>query len=179
MVSDEDGDLVICTADPRPVLAIEGEPRAFELVRGAARNTFRWSVDEEFGRVLRECAATTAMTEELQRAYRDMHQMGSAHSVEVWEDARLVAGICGVPMGGAFIVVSSFQETPELAEICLEALLERLREQRFVLLDCLRLSQSSSFGSKLVARACYMQMLQEATPLNREFTRQLPPKRES
>lgn len=90
------------------------------------------SVDRAFGEVIRECADPRRqhgwITPEIIAAYERLHQLGWAHSVEVWSsDGRLVGGLYGVAIGGLFAGESMFHKERDTSKVALVALVEMLR----------------------------------------------------
>jgi leucyl/phenylalanyl-tRNA--protein transferase len=75
----------------------------------------------------------------MQAAYGELHRLGHAHSVEAWRDGRLVGGLYGVTLGGAFFGESMFVRRDlggtDASKVCLVHLVDRLRERGFTLLD--------------------------------------------
>lgn len=139
--------------DPRAILPLEEDavhiPRS--LARTIRRSPFEISVDTCFEQVMRECAAPRRpgehdgawISEEMIKAYTDLHRQGFAHSIEAWagtaDARRLVGGIYGVAIGAAFFAESMFCR-PELggtdaSKVCLIELVRRLRGAGYMLLD--------------------------------------------
>ena len=91
--------------------------------------------------MIASCAETTPdrddswINPEIQRLYIALHAMGFAHSVEVWEDNRLMGGLYGVKIGGAFFGESMFSRAPNTSKIALAHLMARLNYCGFGLLD--------------------------------------------
>jgi leucyl/phenylalanyl-tRNA--protein transferase len=89
--------------------------------------------------------------------------MGHAHSVEAWQDGRLVGGLYGVSLGRVFFGESMFSKETDASKICLVHLVERLKERDFVLLDTQFTTEHlKRFGAVDVPRAQYEAMLAEA-----------------
>ena len=103
------------------------------LARIKRRAPFRFTIDQDFGAVIRACAKAkrageegTWITPEMIRAYCDLHERGHAHSVEAWEGDRLVGGVYGVDAGGAFSGESMFFLRPNASKLALLYLIEHL-----------------------------------------------------
>ncbi len=118
------------------------EPERYHLPRRAARGIrragFAITLDADFPAVLRGCAdrPSTWLSEEMQEAYQRLHDVGYAHSVEAWQDGRLVGGLYGVALGRAFFGESMFHIVPEASRACMAALNALLRLRGVTLLDC-------------------------------------------
>lgn len=104
------------------------------LARARRANRWRYSFDAAFDRVIERCAvaprageAGTWITSEMIRAYQRLHRAGFAHSVEVWDGARLVGGLYGVEVAGAFAGESMFHLEANASKLALLHLVDHLR----------------------------------------------------
>lgn len=103
---------------------------------------YRLSADCAFEQVIAACAEPRAyergtwITAELQAAFTRLHQMGHAHSVEVWQGEELRGGIYGLAVGAAFFGESMFSRSVDASKIALVALCRLLEDDGFGLLDC-------------------------------------------
>lgn len=131
--------------DPRAILPLDGLHVPKSLRRRLQQEPFELRFDTAFEEVMRACAEPrpereeTWIDERLIEAYVGLHDQDCAHSVEAWLDGRLVGGLYGVSLGGAFFGESMFSR-PEIggsdaSKICLVALVEALRAGGFELLD--------------------------------------------
>jgi leucyl/phenylalanyl-tRNA---protein transferase len=115
--------------DPRGVLPLDGLRISRSLRRSLAR--FEVRVDAAFAAVLDGCADPARdgrwITRSIRDAYTLLHQLGWAHSVETWQDGRLVGGLYGVAVGGLFAGESMFHRVPDASKVALAALVEILR----------------------------------------------------
>lgn len=121
--------------------------------------------DRDSGRIHRDHNGTW-ITAAMARAYIDLHRAGLAHSAEVWRGGRLVGGLYGVAMGGAFFGESMFSRQSDASKVALARLVARLQSWGFALIDC----QVSSphllrLGAETVPRAEFMARLQAALKL--------------
>jgi len=163
MADPDDGDLVSWYApDPRAVLPLGGLHVSRSLARTIRRRKFEVDVDREFETVMQMCAEsapgreTTWISEELIRAYTELHERGYAHSVECREDGKLVGGLYGVAIGGAFFGESMFSRSRDASKVALVHLVERLQAARFVLLDVqMNTPHLARLGVVVVPRATY------------------------
>jgi len=127
--------------DPRCVL-VPSTFKASRSLRKSARR-FQVSFDQHFSELIRACANTprgdqpgTWITEEMQRAYEQLHRLGLCHSVEVHSEGRLVGGLYGVSLGAAFFGESMFHLVRDASKVALYALCEHMQSQGLTLLDC-------------------------------------------
>lgn len=159
--------------DPRAILPLE----SFHVPRGL-RNTlrkrpFEVRTDTAFERVVEGCALPRAVQRQswINKPIRDamaaLHTMGHAHSVEAWLDGRLVGGLYGASLGGAFFGESMFHRADlggtDASKVCLHHLVERMRAGGYKLLDIQLMSEHmKQFGAVEVSRAEYLLRLSDA-----------------
>lgn len=113
--------------------------------------------DRDFGALIQHCAAVpragqdgTWITDEMVDAYVTLHHSGIAHSVEVWEDGRLVGGVYGVVIGRVFCGESMFSLAPSASKV---ALIHLCRSGRYDLIDCqFHTPHLESMGGKYISR---------------------------
>ncbi len=140
------------------------------LRREQKRGRFRLTIDKDFRGVIEACAKVrrkeedgTWITPEMIRAYSELHALGHAHSIEAWEDERLVGGIYGVDGGGAFAGESMFFLQPNASKLALLFLVEHLRERGLDWLDIQVMTPHMRvFGAREISRREFLRRL-EAT----------------
>ena len=151
--------------DPRGILPIQTFHAPSRLRRVVRQSRFTIRIDTAFEAVMRACAHRdeTWITEDIVASYVSLHRLGFAHSVETWQDDQLVGGLYGVALGGAFYGESMFHTATDASKVALVALVERLRDRGFVLLDTQwvtpHLAQS---GGVEIPRADYLERLATA-----------------
>jgi leucyl/phenylalanyl-tRNA--protein transferase len=115
--------------DPRGVLPLDGLRVSKSLRRSLRR--FRTTCDERFDEVLAGCADPARrgswIDPEFVAAFRRLHRMGWAHSIEVWQGDTVVGGLFGVEVGGLFSGESMFHAATDASKVALVALVDRLR----------------------------------------------------
>lgn len=158
--------------DPRTILPLE----AFHVPHGLRRERrsagLEIRINTRFAEVMRACAERpdTWINREIIISYTRLHELGAAHSVEAWSANELVGGLYGVAIGGAFFGESMFHRVTGASKIALWALVERLRERRFTLLDTQWLTPHlEQFGAKEISRPLYLHLLSQAIDLPRTF----------
>jgi leucyl/phenylalanyl-tRNA--protein transferase len=93
----------------------------------------------------------------------ELHRLGHAHSVEIWQDGALVGGLYGVALGAAFFGESMFSHRRDASKFALIALVARLRAGGFRLLDTQFVTEHlASLGAIEIGRAAYHQQLEAA-----------------
>ncbi len=168
-----EGEIGWFSPDPRTIVPLEGFHVPHGLRRERRKLACEIRVDTCFETVMRACAERdeTWINEEIIESYVRLHELGSAHSLEVWTAPNeLVGGLYGVAIGGAFFGESMFHRVTGGSKIALWALVERLRERRFTLLDTQWLTPHlAQFGAREIPRALYLHLLAEAVYLSRSF----------
>jgi leucyl/phenylalanyl-tRNA--protein transferase len=152
----------------RGVLPLDRIHLSRSLRRTLRRSTFSATLDEAFEAVVAGCREPRAhedgtwISDELARAYCELHRVGHAHSVEVWDGDRLVGGIYGVLIGGVFCGESMFHRATDASKIALADLAARLNEARAGLLEVQHVTPHlRSLGAIEIPRETYQGLLRE------------------
>jgi len=143
------------------------------LARTIRRAPFEIRVDTDFAGVVAGCADRdeTWINATIFALYEDLHAMGHAHSLEVWEDGALVGGVYGVTLGGAFFGESMFSRRTDASKVALAYLVDRLRAGGFRLFDTQFLTPHlKRLGAIEIGRQDYMQRLGAALAFEADFT---------
>jgi leucyl/phenylalanyl-tRNA---protein transferase len=172
-----DGDIRWFSPDPRGILPLDNFHVPRRLARVVRRGVFRIEINRRFEEVMRGCAIAdrddeggTWIDQEIFDSYCALHEAGFAHSVEAWLDGRLAGGLYGVALGGAFFGESMFHQVTDASKVALVALVERLREREFTLLDTQWTTPHlEQFGAVEVPRAGYLRMLADALERDCDF----------
>lgn len=154
--------------DPRAVLYPERLHVSRRLARTLRQQRFAISYDTCFAQVVAACAASrpesrgTWITPQMQAAYARLHDLGHAHSIEVWRDATLVGGLYGVALGRVFFGESMFSRERDASKVALAHLCARLRHLGFGLLDCQVVSgHLTRMGAERLSRERFVALLDE------------------
>ena len=154
--------------DPRAVLFPEKLHVPRSLKRRLRSNLFTVTLDTSFRTVMEECAGPrpqypeggTWITDDMLDAYTRLHELGYAHSVETWLDNRLVGGVYGVALGGAFFAESMFTRVDDASKIALVRLVQQLQAWDFRLIDCQQASPHvMRFGAEEIPRCEFLKHL--------------------
>jgi leucyl/phenylalanyl-tRNA--protein transferase len=134
------------------------------------------TANKDFAAAIASCAATRAarpdtwINPEIEHLFTELHKLGFAHSVETWENGKLVGGLYGASLGGAFFGESMFSTTTDASKVALVHLVARLRMGGFVLLDTQFLTAHlARFGTVEVPREAYHLLLAEAMGVQGRF----------
>ena len=168
----EDGAIEWFSPDPRGILPLERFHVPHGLARVLRKRPFEVRVDTSFTTVMEYCAdrEDTWINQEIIASYTRLHQLGHAHSVEAWKDGKLVGGLYGVALGGAFFGESMFHLVTDASKFAFVALVDRLRSRGFMLLDMQWLTPHlARFGGTEISRRQYMHLLGRAVALSRSF----------
>ncbi len=146
------------------------------LARSMRQDIYEVTTDRAFARVLEGCAETdekrreTWINDLIFDLYVKLHEMGHGHSVECWEDGRLVGGLYGVSLGAAFFGESMFSRARDASKIALVHLVARLRAGGFELLDTQFVTPHlRQFGAEEIPRAAYRQRLSRAIAKHADY----------
>lgn len=172
----EDGRIYWYDPDPRAIIPLDGFHVPRRLARVVRANVFEVRVDTAFTAVMQACAApadgreTTWISPEFVRAYADLHRRGFAHSVECWQDGRLVGGLYGVSVQGLFAGESMFSLAPNASKVALVHLVHRLQRGGFQLLDTqFMTAHLQQFGTIEISAAAYKRRLAQALFVSAKF----------
>lgn len=148
--------------DPRMVLVPGGIRITRSLAKTLRNRAYEVRFDSTFDAVIAACAAPrdgrpgTWITQPMQAAYRRLHELGYAHSVETWMDGELAGGLYGVALGRAFFGESMFSLRRDASKIALVALARHLEQRQFGLIDCqMHTPHLESLGARLMPRAVF------------------------
>jgi leucyl/phenylalanyl-tRNA--protein transferase len=153
--------------DPRAIIELDGLHISRRLARTLRSGRFHVTVNLDFASVIRGCADRGAegtwITANMIRAYERLHQLGLAHSVEVWRSGELAGGLYGVAIGGFFAGESMFTRSRDASKVALVHTLERLRDRGFRLFDIQMLTEHTArLGAIEIPRSEYLVRLRRA-----------------
>jgi leucyl/phenylalanyl-tRNA--protein transferase len=155
--------------DPRGIIELDGFHLSRSLNRVIQKGGFEVTMDRAFKAVMEGCAEpargrrTTWISPEFIGAYTQMHDQGHAHSLECWQNGRLVGGIYGVSVGGFFAGESMFHRVSNASKIALYHLVEHLRHRKFMLFDVQMLTPiTQQLGGTNIHREVYLKRLAAA-----------------
>ena len=151
--------------DPRGVL-LPGRLRVSRSLR-RTRRTFETRVDTAFEQVVDACADPSRdgrwITPAVARAYAELHRLGWAHSVEVYEDGELVGGVSGLLIERFFAGEAMFHHATDASKTALVGLVDRLRAIDVELFDVQWLTPHlATMGAVAIPRAEYLRRLATA-----------------
>ena len=149
----------------RAILPLDGFRVSRSLRRAIRSDLFRITRDTAFGEVVRRCAERqeTWINGQIEESFRELHRLGHAHSIECWQSDRLVGGLYGVKLGGAFFGESMFSLERDASKVALGWLVARLKVGGFRLLDCQFMTEHlRSLGAIEITQQNYVSLLSPA-----------------
>lgn len=176
--SADDPQLYWIEPQARGVLPLDQVRVPKRLQRTIRQQPYEVRIDTDFDGVIAGCAAsrpgrrTTWINDRIRKLYRELHRLGYCHTVETWKDGRLVGGLYGVALGGAFFGESMFSEMQDASKIALVYLCARLIHGGFVLLDTQFVTDHlRQFGTIEVDRNQFHNQLEHALRADGDFFR--------
>lgn len=146
--------------DPRTVLFPSELHVSRSLAKCLRQQRLQVTFDQDFAAVIRECAGPrnytdgTWITDAMRSAYQQLHEMGLAHSVEVWHDEQLVGGLYGLAMGRLFFGESMFSRADNASKVGFVTLVRQLQQWDFVMIDCqMPTTHLQSLGARSIPRS--------------------------
>ena len=167
--SRDDPDIFWVEPRQRAILPLDGFICSRSLARTLRRGRFRVTCNAAFAEVMEGCAqpradsADTWISERIAASYRALHEAGKAHSVECWQDERLVGGLYGVGFDRVFCGESMFSLVPDASKVALAWLVASLRMAGGLLLDCQFITDHlASLGAVEISQKRYLELLRAA-----------------
>jgi leucyl/phenylalanyl-tRNA---protein transferase len=160
--------------DPRMVLYVPEFKSSRSLTKRIRRRDYEVRVDTAFDAVIEACASApredqngTWITGEMARAYRRLHALSYAHSVEAWRKGELVGGLYGLALGKVFFGESMFARATDASKVCLAALVALLQQLGVALIDCQQETRHlASLGARPISRRRFARHLRELIDSN-------------
>jgi len=164
---DDESPILWWSPDPRAIFEMDGLHVSRRLARTVRSGRFTVTVDHAFAEVMRGCAHRPGqgvwITADMINAYTRLHELGHAHSVEVWQRGELAGGVYGVALGGLFAGESMFSRVRDASKVALVHLMDRLRPRGYRLFDVQYLNaHTASLGAVEVPRREYLRRLRLA-----------------
>ncbi len=166
--------------DPRAIIELDGLHVSRRLRRTCRGGRFQVTCDQQFAEVIQGCAVENGRTgatwlfPAMIRAYTRLHELGLAHSIEVWHEGQLAGGTYGVAIGGLFAAESKFYRVRDASKVALVYLVDHLRARGYTLLDIQQLTpHTARLGATEIPRNEYLRRLEVAVARSVSFGKQL------
>ncbi|PKG97544.1 leucyl/phenylalanyl-tRNA--protein transferase [Paraglaciecola sp. MB-3u-78] len=164
----QDEPIMWWSPDPRGILPLDNFKCSKSLKKFARNCDYHITINSAFDQVIDICAAIprndsgTWITNDMLNAYKKLHQLGHAHSVEVWSEDDLVGGLYGITVGKVFCGESMFHKATNASKLAMLSLVELLKSQAAEFIDCqMQNPHLASLGCIEVPRDKFLTMLQE------------------
>lgn len=130
-------------------------------------NAFDFTTNKAFDQVIHHCKETkrpgqqgTWITDEVEKAYSKLHELGYAHSAEVWKNGELVGGLYGIKLGKVFFGESMFSKISNASRFAFIKYIRQLKEEGIELIDCqVYTDYLESFGARMIDRKEFTKLI--------------------
>lgn len=174
--SRDDPRVFLLDPDERGIIPLDGLHLSRSLKKFMKNMPFTVTFDAAFSEVISKCAEAvpdrenTWINDGIEYLYGRLHAKGNAHSVEIWEGRKLVGGLYGVSIGGAFFGESMFSRATNASKVALVYLIERLNAAGYQLLDTQFITDHlKTMGAIEIPRNEYHALLREALEVEARF----------
>lgn len=174
--SAEDNALYWVEPEERGIIPLHGLKVSQSLRKSVRHGGFQVRVDTDFAGVIAECAARTAdrnstwINKRIVALYTQLHRMGCCHSIETWQDGKLVGGLYGVRLGAIFFGESMFSRVTDASKVALVHLVARLNYGGFRLLDAQFVNPHlERLGAVKMPKAEYHRMMEPLLAIEADF----------
>jgi len=158
--------------DPRFVL-FPGELKVSSSMKSVLKkNKFGFTINKAFPEVIGYCKKIkrhdqdgTWITDEVEKAYNRLHELGYAHSAETWYNGRLVGGLYGIRLGKIFFGESMFSTENNASKYAFIKYIDQLKKEGTQLIDCqVYTSHLESLGARMISRKEFTNRLRQLVP---------------
>ena len=165
----EEDPILWWSPDPRFVLFPE-ELKISKSIRPLLnRNEFEFTINKAFKDVIQHCKKIhrpeqngTWITDEVEKAFLQMHELGYAHSAEVWQNNELIGGLYGIRLGKVFFGESMFSKVSNASRYAFIKYIEILKQEAVELIDCQVYTEYlESFGARMITGKEFTGLLKE------------------
>ena len=155
--------------DPRMVLFPKNLKISKSMKQIIRKNKFRATLNQNFSEVIANCKNSyregqggTWITHEMEQAYINLHKLGVAKSVEVWEGNELVGGLYGIDLGHVFCGESMFSKKSNASKFAFIYLVQKLEKEKYNLIDCQVYNEHlASLGADEIPRSEFLTYLKK------------------
>ncbi len=165
--SADDDELFWVEPKHRGIIPLENFHVPKRLARTIRSEKFDIRIDQDFDGVMTGCAAprpdrpSTWINHKITNLYKELFEKGDCHTVEVYQDDKLVGGLYGVELNAAFFGESMFSYVTDASKVALVYLIARLKYAEFTLLDTQFVTQHlANFGAIEVSREEFQRRLE-------------------
>ena len=153
--------------DPRCVLFPGELDISHSMKQSLKQPAFEFAINRAFSSVIHQCRMIrrkeqqgTWITDEVEKAYNKMHQLGHAHSAEAWREGELVGGLYGIRIGKVFFGESMFSKASNASKFAFINYVKQLKTEGVELIDCqVHTPHLESLGARMIPRKEFVQLL--------------------
>ena len=164
---ESDQNLMWWSPDPRMILYTDKFKVSKSFKAFLKKSNYKVTFNKDFELVINSCANIkrinqkgTWITEGLIKSFIDLHEMGKAISVEVWEDDDIVGGLYGLDLDDVFCGESMFSKSSNASKIALYYLTKELRKNNYRFIDCQVPSEHlKSLGGEIISRSNFLDLI--------------------
>ena len=154
--------------DPRMVLFPNKLKISKSMHQIFRKDVFQITFNQNFKEVISQCKITnrkdqegTWITDEMQKAYLELHKLGIAKSVEVWQNDELIGGLYGIELGTVFCGESMFSKVSNASKVAFIHLTQKLKKENYKLIDCqVYTDHLASLGAEEIPRKKFIKILE-------------------
>ncbi|MCW9024571.1 MAG: leucyl/phenylalanyl-tRNA--protein transferase [Gammaproteobacteria bacterium] len=153
--------------DPRSIIRPENLRISRSLQKTLKKQVFQLTIDKAFKDVIKHCsesrknAVGTWITDEMMYAYNRLHDAGHAHSIECWQNDKLVGGLYGIAIGQVFFGESMFSKVTDASKVAFVYLIKQLQAWGYELIDCqVQSAHLDSLGAENIPRTVFIHALE-------------------
>jgi leucyl/phenylalanyl-tRNA--protein transferase len=165
----EEDEILWWSPDPRFVLFPDDLHVSRSMKKLLDKKVFTINYDKDFAAVIHACKTVrrkedpgTWITDDMEKAYNQLHRMGIAHSVEAWNEGKLVGGLYGLRIGKMFFGESMFSIESNASKYAFISLVNKLKTEGIVLIDCqVANDHVRSLGANEIPRTDFLKILRE------------------
>lgn len=165
----EDEPIIWYSPDPRMVLFPQNLKISKSMKQIIRKNQFRATFNQNFSEVISKCKNSyregqggTWITDEMEQAYINLHKLGVAKSVEVWDGKELVGGLYGIDLGHIFCGESMFSKVSNASKFAFIYLVQKLEKENYKFIDCQVYNEHlASLGADEISRETFLTYLKK------------------
>ena len=165
----DDEPIIWYSPDPRMVLFPGNLKISKSMKQIIRKNQFRATFNQNFSEVIANCKNSyregqggTWITDEMEQAYINLHNLGVTKSVEVWEENELVGGLYGIDLGHIFCGESMFSKVSNASKFAFIQLVQKLEKEHYTLIDCqVYNAHLASLGADEISRTAFLTYLKK------------------
>lgn len=164
----EDQPVLWWSPNPRCIIYPNELHLSKSLKKHIRKTKLTFTFDQEFEQVIHHCArldseSGTWITDEMADAYTHLHQLGHAHSVEVWREDNLIGGLYGLSLGRCFFGESMFSLETNASKVAFSALCQQLTKWDYQIIDCqVENPHLLTLGATTIKRSLFLEKLNTA-----------------